>query len=250
MKKILFVFLLPLIGLLFLWQILAIYVGSILILPPPILVFSRLSSLICEPLFWEHVFYTMLRTIIAFVYSLSISIVLGFGIGFNKNIASLMQLPLSIIKATPVVSFILLALFWFTTSQVPVFVSVLMTLPIITSSLALGIKNIDQKLLQMSQVYTFTKKQKWRYIYLPSIMPSFASGALSAFGLSWKVIVASEVISVPKRALGTALQTAKVHIETADVFAISIVIIALSFALELLLSFIFTKNMKWREIDK
>jgi len=45
------------------------------------------------------------------------------------------------------------------------------------------------------------------------------------------------------------LQTAKVHIETADVFAISLLIIALSFVLELLLSALFKNCMKWREKD-
>jgi NitT/TauT family transport system permease protein len=57
------------------------------------------------------------------------------------------------------------------------------------------------------------------------------------------------VISLPKRAIGTSLQTAKVHIETADVFAISLLIIALSFVLELLLSALFKNCMKWREKD-
>jgi NitT/TauT family transport system permease protein len=249
MKKILFVFFVPTAILLCVWYLASIHIASSLILPSPLFVFTRFLLLIKENLFWEHVFYTILRTILSFLYSLVISIILGIAIGFSKSFSLLLKMPLSVIKATPVVSFILLALFWFTTSQVPIFVSVLMTLPIITSSVALGIANIDIKLRQMARVYGLTKKQKILHIYLPSVFPSFASGALSAFGLSWKVVVAAEVISLPKRAIGTSLQTAKVHIETADVFAISILIIALSFVLELLLSALFKNCMKWREKD-
>lgn len=247
MKKIVLIFLLPIIILLLVWQLASVRIASVLILPPPILVFSRLLKLIQETIFWEHIFHTMFRTIVSFFYSLVISIVLGIIIGFSKTCSLLLKFPLSIIKATPVVSFILLALFWFTTSEVPIFVSVLMTLPIITAAIAHGISTIDKNLIQMAEVYAFSKMQRWRHLYIPSVFPSFASGSLSAFGLSWKVVVAAEVISLPKRALGTALQTAKVHIETADVFAISLLIIALSFLFEIALSRFFRLAMKWRE---
>lgn len=246
LKKISLLLIIPVFTIFLLWQFAALKINSSLILPSPKQVFISFFDLIQKAFFWEQVGFTLFRSILSFFYSLCISIVLGIAIGFSKNISLLLQFPLSIIKATPVVSFILLALFWFSTSQVPVFVSVLMTIPIITSSLAHGISTIDKNLIEMAKIYNFTFKQRWISIYIPSIFPSFASGSLSAFGLTWKVIVASEVISLPKRALGTALQTAKVHIETADVFAISIVIIALSFVFELFLSFLFSIPMKWR----
>ena len=45
-------------------------------------------------------------------------------------------------------------------------------------------------------------------------------------------IAAGEVLSLPARASGTLLYTAKVHIETADVFAITLVLIGLCFIVE------------------
>ena len=43
-------------------------------------------------------------------------------------------------------------------------------------------------------------------IVLKSITPFFWNGVLSTFGLSWKVVVASEVLSLPANAVGTILQ--------------------------------------------
>ena len=77
------------------------------------------------------------------------------------------------------------------------------------------------------------------------MLPYFFSGGLSAFGLSWKVVVAAEILCLPKQAVGSALQTAKVHIETVDVFAITMSIILISFALETVAA-VFIKKRKNR----
>lgn len=220
------------IAILIIWYIVANYLKSPLVLPFPKEVFFAFLKLAQKTFFWKQILFTIIRSLSAFCVSLILSFLLGLCCGLSKNFSIILSFPMSVIKATPVVSFILLALFWFTTNQVPVFVSVLMTLPVLTSAVAAGIKNTDKKLLQMANSYNLTKKQVLKNIYIPSTKPYLFSGALSAFGLSWKVVVASEVLSLPKYAAGTALYTAKVHLETADVFAISIVIILLSFLFE------------------
>ena len=76
------------------------------------------------------------------------------------------------------------------------------------------------------------------------MLPYFFSGALSAFGLSWKVVVAAEILCLPKSAIGSALQTAKVHIETTDVFAITMSIIIISFVLETIAAIFINKRKR------
>lgn len=249
MKKILLTFILPAIVIIVLWEAAAAVISSPLILPAPLEVAGSFSRLAVTSLFWQHIAHTLLRTFSAFTISLCISLVLGSLSGMSKTADAMLMLPMSIIKATPVVSFILLALFWFTSSQVPVFVSVLMTLPVLTSSVSLGIKKTDKKLLEMAHVYGLKKGRIIKNIYFPSIIPSFASGSLAAFGLSWKVVVAAEVISLPRYASGSALQTAKVHLETSDVFSISICVIVLSFFCELIFSLFISMLLKKGKLD-
>ncbi len=117
-----------------------------------------------------------------------------------------------------------------------------MTLPVMSGAIAQGVKQIDKKLVDMANVYQFSKKQKITHIILPQVLPYFFSGCVTAFALSWKVVVASEVLSLPKNGIGTALQMSKMHIETADVFAYTIATIALSFLFEKVLSVIISKK--------
>jgi ABC-type nitrate/sulfonate/bicarbonate transport system permease component len=49
--------------------------------------------------------------------------------------------------------------------------------------------------------------------------PLFLAGAKSALGLSWKVVVAGELLSQPRFALGTEMQDARLSLDTASVLA-------------------------------
>lgn len=228
-----------------LWHIIAVKISAPLVLPEPLQVFLRLAELITEEEFQKIVASTLIRAFKAFAISVCISAVFGVIIGISEDFAAFFQFPLSVIKATPVVSFILVALFWFKSSSVPVFVSILMTLPVLTENVATGIKSTDKKLLDMSEVYCFSSRQKLFFVYAPSVAPYFFSGMLSALGLTWKVVVAGEILSLPKNSVGTVLYTAKVHLETVDVFAWTFAVVSLSYICESVFGF-YTKKLRSR----
>ena len=106
------------------------------------------------------------------------------------------------------------------------------------SAVKTGINNTDKNLLDFGKVFGLSYWSLLQHIYIPSCVPYFFSGAVSAFGLSWKVVAAGEVLALPTRAAGTLLQTAKVHIETAQVFAVTIVLIVICFIVEASLNFV------------
>lgn len=222
----------PTVLLILLWNFGAKLIDSELILPSFNTVFQRIMELCAIQDFRVALYYTMLRSVLGFLISFFCSVVLGFLCGFLPIAENMLKIPLSVIKATPVVSFILLALFWFQSNELPIFVSVLMTMPVMTIAITQGIRVVNPKLKDMCNVYKLTKTQKFFNLYLPSLLPYLFSSSLSAFGISWKVVVASEVLCLPKFAAGTELQKAKVHIETADVFAITLIIVFLSFLIE------------------
>lgn len=235
----------PLVAIIIFWKILSYKIDSELILPSPFDVFPRFFQLLTESAFRKHLLATILRSLLAFSLSFVCSLSIGILSCLSKAFENFFKLPLAIIKATPVVSLILLTLFWFKSNTVPVFIGILMTLPIMTTSIISGFKNVDLELLEMCHAFNFSKKQILTNLYIPSMLPYFFSGALSAFGLSWKVVVAAEILCLPKQAVGSALQTAKVHIETVDVFAITMSIILISFALETVAA-VFIKKRKNR----
>ena len=224
-----------------LWKTISCVVNALLILPPPEDVFRALFQLIGKTVFWRHVGVTVLRCFISFLISMLIGSIVGCLCGISTFFNNFFSIPVAVIRATPVVSFILIALFWFSSSHVPIFISILMTLPVVISSVSRGFATKDKKLEAMAKIYRFTNRQKARWITLPAVLPFFLSGAVSAFGLTWKVVVAGEVLSIPTLGAGALLQSAQVHLNTADVMAITFVIVAMSFLLEKLLAFTVSK---------
>ena len=72
-------------------------------------------------------------------------------------------------------------------------------------------------------------------MYLPHCLPYFSAGALTSLGLAWKAGIAAEVLCTPNHSIGKQVYDAKVYMETAEVFAWTLVVILLSLALEKLL---------------
>lgn len=75
----------------------------------------------------------------------------------------------------------------------------------------------------------------------------FLSAVSSALGLAWKSGIAAEVLGRPLTAIGTKIYESKVYLETADLFAWTLVIILLSVALERLLLWVTDRVQKRRK---
>jgi NitT/TauT family transport system permease protein len=94
-----------------------------------------------------------------------------------------------------------------------------MAFPVMATSAAQGAKAVDHRLLEMAALFRVPRREVFMKIRLPSAMPHLLAGARSALGLSWKVVVAGEVLSQPIKALGTGMQDARAMLETGNVFA-------------------------------
>ncbi len=154
---------------------------------------------------------------------------------------------ISLAKATPVASFIILALVWIKKNGVPVFIVFLIVLPIVWANVSEAIKNTDKSMLEMAKVFRFGKLKTIKEIYVHSVLPYFAAGCTTALGLAWKSGVAAEVISLPQSSVGYHLYRSKITIETADLFAWTLVVIILSVLLEKLITALLKKIRKGNE---
>jgi NitT/TauT family transport system permease protein len=231
--------------LLLLWEIAAASVGASIILPRPLAAAERLVQLLGDGEFWLQVAVTTERTLLGFFLSLAAGMAAGVAAGLSRWVHAALRPFLAVIRTTPIMSVILIALLWFTTGQVPVFSSFLIGFPIITGNLIVGIRQTDPRLLEMARAFDLTPAQRLRHISIPSVYPYLVSGAHTALGLTWKVVVAAEVLSIPDRGVGARMQLAQMSLETAEVFAWTAVAIVLSAASSWLLS-LAIKAVPWR----
>lgn len=238
-------FFLSVLAVLIFWQAVSIFAASPLIFPSPAATFARLFELCREPFFWRGVFFSSLRVFISFFLILIFGGAAGVLCGVFPFFRAFMAFPLAVIRSVPVVSFILLAIFAFKSDFVPVFSAFLMGFPVMAGATASGFdfSADDKKLFFMAEVFQLKKSQKVRFIILPKLKPFLESGIFSSFGMSWKVVAAAEVLSVPKNAVGAILQNAQVHLESAEVLAATMVLVSLSFLCEKMLRLVFRISM-------
>ena len=213
------------------WYAVAAIIRAPLILPFPHSVLIRLYELAASGLFWKAFAFTFLRVIIAFLISMLAGFFTGLLAADSRSFAAFIDFPLNLIRATPVIALILPALFWFTSNIVPVFVAVLVCLPLVTSSAQKGFAHTPENLEKLFKAESrgFTGIKAFFYIRLPAAGPALASAAESAFGLAWKVVAAGEVLSIPRYGTGSLMQQAQVHLETCDVLAVTLALIVISY---------------------
>lgn len=218
-----------------LWQLLYLAVKQEILIVSPVRAFQRLLELAGEADFWITALYSMLRIVSGFLLGVAVGTVLAALTSVSRFLYDVFHPIVSIVKATPVASFILLALVWIESPYVPAFTSFLMVMPVIWGNVSNGIAKTDHDLLQMAHIYRFGAAKTVRRIYLPSIMPYFTAACTTGMGLAWKAGVAAEVLANTKHSIGGNIYSAKIYIETADLFAWTAVVIVISVLLEKLM---------------
>ena len=217
------------------WQLAAWSAGRELLLPGPAAVGRALAALAGTADFWLSVGASLGRVVLGLAWGTLAGALLAFLTFFVPWAGRVVSPAVRVVRATPVVSFILLIYLWVSRAAIPWVIAGLMVLPVVWGSLSAGLGSLDGKLLELGRAYRFSRWKMLRLIYLPSLRPHLSAGLLTAFGLAWKSGVAAEVLCPPERAIGSRLQQAKLGLETADLFAWTLAIVTLSLALEGLL---------------
>ena len=217
------------------WQLAALAVGREL-LPGPRSVGARLLALAGTADFWLSVGATLGRVLLGLGWGALAGTALAFLTHFSPWANRLIAPAVRVVRATPVVSFILLVYLWVDRSAIPWVIAGLMVLPVVWGALSTGLDSLDKKLLELARAYRFSREKTLGLVYLPALRPHIEAGLLTAFGLAWKSGVAAEVLCLPSPALGGQIYYSKYYLNIPELFAWTAVAVALSLLLERLLS--------------
>lgn len=220
---------------LLIWFLIARIVNQSLILPGPFEVLNVLLSLIKSIDFWIDCLISIYRILLGYLLGIVISLLLVLISCISDTFKTLIAPLIKIIRSTPVASFIILALLWMGKNAVVSLIVMLMVIPIVYENVLNEYYSVDYKLLEMAKAYNFGFIKTLKNIYYPSIKAAFLSALISAMGLGWKSGIAAEVLSLPKRSIGSKLYYSKIYLETSELFAWTIVVIILSSTIEILI---------------
>ncbi len=230
------------------WQALSMLVGESLILVSPIDVILRLWGLLSDASFYQSILVSTLRILAGFILGMSIGTALAVISAKYAIIRDFLSPFMAAVKAVPVASFTILALFMISAKNLSVLVVFLIALPVVYSNILTGIKACDRRLLEAAKLFCVTPFKKTVYIYFSQVLPYFKSALSVASGLSWKSGVAAELIVIAASSIGERLYEAKVSLEMVDLFAWTLVVILMSHLTELVFRRI--TDLAWRLIQK
>lgn len=223
------------------WQLAFIFTKSELLLPSPAQTFLRLFELAETGDFWLKSILSLVRIVEGFLFGVLAGGILGIFTSKFRLLKDFFKPVINIVKATPVASFIILALVWISRDGVPVFIAFLMVLPVIWANVSEGIEQTDKDLLEMARVFRFSGRKMFAKVYVPSVLPYLFAGCTTALGFAWKAGVAAEILSLPAKSIGKELYYSKIYLETTDLFAWSAAVIVMSILLEKLLVMLLNK---------
>lgn len=226
---------LPLAVWLGLWWAGAAWIGQPLLLPTPWQVTAELGKLAGTGGFWRACLTTLLRVFLGGGLGVAIGFAVAVLCARFEPCAAVFGPAVKVIRATPVASFIILIWLWASAAWVPVVIAALMAVPIAWSAALQGIGEADPQLLELAEVYRFSRGKTARLVYLPAMSNALAAGARSALGFAWKAGVAAEALCRPRWAMGTAIWNAKTYLETPSLFAWTAAVVLLSLLVEKLL---------------
>ena len=220
------------------WQVLAMAIGEKIIIVSPVEVLEEILRSLGDKVFWINIVYSTSKVIGGFISGTIIGVL--FAILANRyNLMRILLEPLfQSIKTVPVVSFIIILLFFIKNFYLPIIISTLIVLPITYFNVLNALLNIDKKFLTIAHLYNFSYGKKLKYIFIPTVRKSLWGTFKSTAGLAWKSSLAAEVIAMPKYGMGKEILQGKLYLETEKVFAYTFVAIILSLLMEkILLSF-------------
>lgn len=217
------------------WQIGAMILNEELILPTPVRVLVRLFTVWQLEGVFAAIGHSLLRIALGFFLALLLGTVLAVIAGRFPFVETLLFPYMAVVKAVPVVSFIVLAYVWMSSRTIAVFISFLIVLPTVYTGLLSGIKARDLKLEEMADVFGVSAKDRFLYLRLPNLAPYITSAVSLGAGLAWKSGVAAEIIAVTSKSIGGMLYSASLEMRNVDLFAMTALLVLLSILFEKLL---------------
>lgn len=217
---------------LILWEIADRLIQNRIILVGPSHIVLALVEQMQQADFWITCGASFLRIAVGFILSFVGGFVLALVCHKYKLIRDFLEPIMIMLKTVPMISFVIMLLIWVGNQALTIYLSFLIVLPIVYTNTLQGLESVDVQLLEMAQVFHLAPWKKFMFIYRPAFMPFVLSASKLALGMSWKSGIMAEVIGTPKPSIGREMYAAKTYLQTANLFAWTIVVVVMSVIFE------------------
>lgn len=223
------------------WQGLFILIDQPLFLASPEETLRVLAERVTQVETWRILGNTSERIVLGYLLAMLLGILFASISYVSQIFEELVKPMMMLMKSIPVASFIVIALAWLSAKNVSGFITGFVVFPLIYFHVLDALRRVDEKLLEMCQVFQVRNRKKWKYIYVPQIMEEFPEILRLTVGMGIRSAIAAELIGVPEYSVGEAIYKAKLYFDIADLFAWTILAIFLCWVLEKIMIWVFQR---------
>ena len=217
-----------------LWFLLSLFVGNSYFLPSPFETLLALIGLLSGATFYKVALFSLFRVLFGLFLGVMIGTALAVICHRFKLVRMAVSPVISVIKAMPVATFIIILWITLRGSALSIFIGFMMVMPIIYQNLIEGYDSLDKNLLEVTEIFEFSTLKRYRMLILPHLCSYFIPAFITSIGLAFKSQIAAEIIAYTKDSIGQYIFDAKYDLKTDLVFAWAVVIVSFSVLLEYL----------------
>ena len=215
-------------------------------MPAPSEIALTLGDLANGPL-WKHISASLLRVLLGFTIGAGLALMFAAWVGLSREAEAYLEPTFAGLRSIPSLAWVPLLLLWLgidETSKI-VLIAIGAFFPVYLNGVA-AIRNIDRKLVEVGQMYGFTRARLVRRILLPAALPGLFTGLRSGMSLAWMFLVAAELIAATK-GLGYLLSDGRETSRPDIVLAAIIVLAVLGKLSDGVLASLEKRLLAWRD---
>jgi len=184
-----------------------------LVFPGPVIVFKRIVELLKKSSTYKYLITSISKTLIGYLISLFVAIVLASLASIDNKIRYILAPLWTFIKSIPTACLVFLFLVIFTVKRTPIYIVILISMPILYDAMLSGYDNIDVQIIDTLKLEKIDEITKLIKISFPLAFKQLLVGVASSLALSFKIEIMAEVLSGDTRnGIGSAIS----YIEKAD----------------------------------
>ena len=218
-----------------------------LIMPSPEETVAALGDLASDGVLASALATTLGRAVLGVAIALAIGALWGALNGISRWALSISQPALAASLSVPPIVLAVLGLTWFGPGAATTrLVIIIVATPLIVIAVQEAVHNIDPDLLEMGAAFGLSRRLSVRHIIIPAITSPVLAAASVTLGQALRVAVMAELLSATD-GVGATVARARANLETAQVFAWTLVLIAVVLVIELAILRPFTNRLlRWR----
>lgn len=181
--------------------------------------------------YWPETIETITLIVISVLISFIIGVPLGVWMSQKYTVQSIVTPILDFMQTMPAFVYLIPAVVFFGLGEVPgVIATIIFSMPPIVRLTNLGIRQVDEELVEASNAFGSTAGQRLTKVQIPLAMPTIMAGVNQTIMLSLSMVVIASLVGAP--GLGTIVYRAVTQVDTGVGFEGGIALVILAMILD------------------